>query len=659
MKLSNIGAKRISLFLKDIVVDEVFEKFSFILNPNITLEEIIQQEENYIPKTYIEKIIWNDVFYNDISKVCLELSAFYNNCIYAQDIFQFLGEPQSEGITLHIASLISGQDNSTLMLQAYNTISKILSIKKYSSDIDKIVFYIDFSLEHLINTDNYIPSMNLKPYIDTSFIHSNEYYLPLWNDAINSTFDSIFDIENAVAIVYGEQSSGRRTLVKDLVHSNEYNLISVDYKFFVCNNTSELNLKIANIIRDCYLLQAVLCISNVSYIQDNYLEVQKSMDTIKNIIVEYSKLELPIFITATPNVSIIPYLDYPCYSFTIPKLSPSKSSMCWEYFSKIYQAPKDNRFNTISKMIILPIGKIQNVVYTSISQGIYNDKHKVAEMCYSLLDDKSFKGANKIYPKYTWDDLKLPKKEKDTLQQICAYVQYKDTIMEDFKMANSYQYGSCASALFTGPPGTGKTMSAHVIANALNLALYRVDLSQIIDKYVGETEKHLNDIFQYAENSNVVLFFDEADAIIGKRSEISDAKDKYNNTQVSYILQRIEEYNGIVLMATNFSNNIDSAIMRRIRYVVNFQLPNSEIREEIWRATLNDNVPYKDLDFKLLSSDDFEFSGAMIKNIVLNSVVLAVSEGSPVTMNHIAQSIRMEYLKSNRTILPPSIQPYL
>lgn len=659
MKLSNLGAKRLSLFFKNVLSNEAIQRFSMVLEDNITIQDIELAEQEYTPKTSTEDFIWNTVYTNDIAKVCLELAFFYDECIYANDLFRLLEVNQTDGVTLYMATVVLGYDtisNSSDILEAYNIVNKILSIKEYNYSIDRVVFYADFSLLHLIGSEHYIPSTDLKNYVEFSYKPNND-YIPFWDTATDNIFKNIFKGSSSIGIIYGDDFSGRKTIVKNTVCNNGYNLLLVDYKYFI--STESLVLSILKIVRECYLLHSVLCICNVHYINDNITEQYNLINIINSIMIEYLCLDLPLFITAKPNVSIVSCLDYPCYSFHIPKLSSSQSELAWKYYTNRYSFYEESCFDEISKRIILPIGKIQNVIYTSIVQNTYNDKRTIIKMCYNILDDKSFKGVSKIYPEYTWEDLKLPPHEKDTLKQICAYVKYKNTIMEDFGMAKSYQYGSCASALFTGPPGTGKTMSAHVIANALNLALYKVDLSQIMDKYIGETEKHLNNIFEYAENSNAVLFFDEADALIGKRSDISDAKDKYANTQVSYILQRIEDFNGVVLMATNFSNNIDPAIMRRIRYVINFKLPNSEIREEIWKSMFNDKIPHENLDFKLLSSDDFEFTGAMIKNIVLSSITLAISEGSPITMKHISNSIRMEYLKSNRTILPPSIQQYL
>ncbi len=662
MILFDIGAKKISLFLKNVVTDDVFQKFAEVLDKNITNEDIISLEDSYIPSNFVQEFIWQNIQDNDIAKTLFEIATFEYYYTYSNEILKLLNINQTRGITLKNILLMTNNtsylDNNDV-LQAYYIIKKILHIKSYSANMEEIGFSLDFTLAYLISDGSYMPSIELQNYINISFNYESKAILSLWQDDFQNFCENVFSSENSIGIVSGENFSGKKSLVEKAIHSKGYNSIMIDYGYFKSNSDDILKLKVLNLIRDCFLMQGIICITDVSYDGNTSFEQKNILNVIKFLMLEYDFMELPLFITTDLNVSIVPHLEYLCYTFSIPKLTSIQSESAWNYFQNKYDFSQENCFNDISKRIILPLGKIEKVVYSSIINSTYNDKYKTSQLCYNLIEDKNFKGVNKIHSEYTWEDLKLYSKEKDILKQICSYVQFKDFVMNSWNMKKSYQYGSCASALFTGPPGTGKTMAAHIIANTLNLALYRVDLSQIMDKYIGETEKHLNEIFDYAENSNAVLFFDEADALIGKRSDISDAKDKFANTQVSYILQKIEEFNGIVLMATNYSNNIDNAIIRRIRYIVKFQFPNSDIREQIWKSILNDDIPHTNIDFKYLSSDEFEFSGAVIKNIILNATILAVSEGSPVDMSHIARSIVSEYNKNNRTIIPETLRQFL
>ena len=197
----------------------------------------------------------------------------------------------------------------------------------------------------------------------------------------------------------------------------------------------------------------------------------------------------------------------------------------------------------------------------------------------------------------------------------------------------------------------------HVLSDMLELPLYRIDLSRIVDKYIGETEKRLEEVFDVAEKNNAILFFDEADSIFGKRSEVNDSKDRYANTEVSYILQRMEEYDGIVILATNYKKNIDEAFMRRIRYMVEFPFPSEDMRRQIWESSFADKVPLEDIDFAYLARQ-FEFSGGSIKNIVLNAVFLAASQNHPVNMKDILQSVRAENMKMGKTMLMQDFAEY-
>ncbi|MBQ7840692.1 MAG: ATP-binding protein [Lachnospiraceae bacterium] len=217
-------------------------------------------------------------------------------------------------------------------------------------------------------------------------------------------------------------------------------------------------------------------------------------------------------------------------------------------------------------------------------------------------------------------------------------------------MEEKYPYGKNISALFIGPPGTGKTMAVDIISGLINLPVYKIDLSQVVDKYIGETEKKLEEVFNLAQKSNTILFFDEADSIFGKRSEVNEAKDRYANTEVSYILQRIEQYDGVVILASNFKKNIDEAFLRRMRYLVEFPMPDAATRKEIWKSCFGSKVPTEDLDFSYLAKN-FEFSGGSIKNIALNAVFLAAKEGCDVGMKQVLTSLRNEKMKMGKPMI--------
>ena len=262
-----------------------------------------------------------------------------------------------------------------------------------------------------------------------------------------------------------------------------------------------------------------------------------------------------------------------------------------------------------------------------------------------LLSSRSRKALGNItYPTGNFTDLKVPDKVQRILEQICCSAMYGYRIFEEWGLGKQYPYGRAVTVMLSGPPGTGKTMTAQTIAGELGLPLYQVDLSGVMDKYIGETEKHLEEIFSFAEKANVVLFFDEADALFGKRGEVSEGRDRYANMEVAYILQRIEQFEGIVILSTNFYNNIDKAFLRRMKYVLKYGMPDQTIRHSIWVSNLPKEQFREDLDIDYLASQ-FEFTGGMIKNVVLGASVAAVYEKSRLSMEHLLQAIRAEYEK--------------
>ncbi|MBI1424592.1 MAG: AAA family ATPase [Gammaproteobacteria bacterium] len=254
-----------------------------------------------------------------------------------------------------------------------------------------------------------------------------------------------------------------------------------------------------------------------------------------------------------------------------------------------------------------------------------------------------------IKPKYTWDDIVLPDDTLTLLRAICAQSSNRNRVMQEWGFEDKIHYGHGLSVLFSGPPGTGKTMAAHVMANSLGLPCYKIDLSGVVSKYIGETEKNLEKIFNEAKSCNAVLFFDEADALFGKRTDISDAHDRYANIETSYLLQKMEEYNGIAILATNLRSNMDDAFLRRIRFIVDFPFPDAASRKQIWSKLRPPAAPvHASVDYDYLAQQ-LKVSGANIKNILLNAAYSAASEGGEITLSNIAESARLEYQKIGKS----------
>jgi AAA+ superfamily predicted ATPase len=256
--------------------------------------------------------------------------------------------------------------------------------------------------------------------------------------------------------------------------------------------------------------------------------------------------------------------------------------------------------------------------------------------------------ASKIAPSVRWSDLVLPDEAVAQLRELSSWVVHRQRVLREWGFGRRLSRGRGATALFTGGPGTGKTLAAEVVAGELGLDLYRIDLSGIVSKYIGETEKNLDRIFRAAENANAVMFFDEADALFGKRSEVRDSHDRYANIEISYLLQKMESYEGVAILATNLRDNLDQAFVRRLAFIVSFPFPEEDERRRIWDVVWPTEAPLSDdLDLNELAAAH-RLSGGQIKNVSLAAAYLAASNGGVVAREHLEAALRREYEKSGR-----------
>jgi AAA+ superfamily predicted ATPase len=265
--------------------------------------------------------------------------------------------------------------------------------------------------------------------------------------------------------------------------------------------------------------------------------------------------------------------------------------------------------------------------------------------------------ARRIPAMARWDDLVLPKPQKRTLRELVANVRQQARVYEEWGFAERSPRGLGITVLFHGPSGTGKTMGAEVLANELRLDLYHIDLSTVVSKYIGETEKNLRQVFDAAEQGGLILLFDEADALFGKRSEVKDSHDRYANIEVSYLLQRMEAYRGLAILTTNNKSALDPAFMRRIRFVIQFPFPDAPQRAEIWKRIFPRRTPVQDLEERKLAR--LNVAGGNIRNIALNAAFLAADEDRPITMGDIRQAAQSEYLKIEKPLSAAETRDWL
>ena len=258
--------------------------------------------------------------------------------------------------------------------------------------------------------------------------------------------------------------------------------------------------------------------------------------------------------------------------------------------------------------------------------------------------------TRKVVPVHGWDDLVLPVDAMEQLREICCRVAHRHQVLGEWGFENKLSGGKGVNALFQGHSGTGKTMAAEVVAHELQIDLYKIDLAGVVSKYIGETEKNLDRIFAAAETANAILFFDEADALFGKRSEVRDSHDRYANLEISYLLQKMEQYEGVAILATNLRQNLDDAFLRRLAFTVQFPFPDEAGRRRIWAGIWPTETPLApDVDAEWLAGR-FQLSGGNIRNVAVASAYLAVEDDSVVTLSHVLRAVQSEFQKMGKIL---------
>ncbi|MFH7243423.1 MAG: ATP-binding protein [Spirulina sp.] len=341
----------------------------------------------------------------------------------------------------------------------------------------------------------------------------------------------------------------------------------------------------------------------------------------------------------------------------VPLPSPQEQRQIWSEQLGDQVAALNGHLNRLVSHFNLSRDAIETACYTVQGHADTDLANALWQACRTQARPQLDALAERIQPAATWDDLVLPDREMAILKEVAAHVRQRAKVYEQWGFADKGQRGLGISALFAGASGTGKTLSAEILGHALDLDVYRIDLSAVVSKYIGETEKNLRRVFDAAEGSGVVLLFDEADALFGKRTEVKDSHDRHANLEVSYLLQRMEAYRGLAILTTNLKASLDQAFLRRIRFVVQFPFPDVAQRTEIWRRSFPPQAPQADLDFAKLAR--LNVPGGNIRNIALNAAFLAADADQPIAMAHLLQAARSEYLKLERPLTDTEVKGWV
>lgn len=354
----------------------------------------------------------------------------------------------------------------------------------------------------------------------------------------------------------------------------------------------------------------------------------------------------------------------PLLAFDIKCPTTSEQYEVWQVALGAMAQSLNGQIDTLVTQFNLSVPIIQAACSQVLCQWQHKESHSYTNFKLLLWDNCRTQArprldnlAQRVESALNWEDLVLPEAQLQVLKEISSHVKHRAKVYEHWGFGGKSGRGLGISALFSGSSGTGKTMAAEVIAQELRLDLYRIDLSAVISKYIGETEKNLRRIFDAAELGGVILLFDEADALFGKRTEVKDSHDRHANVEVSYLLQRMEAYRGLSVLTTNLKNSLDPAFLRRIRFVVQFPFPDATRRAEIWLRVFPKATPTQGLDTQKLGQ--LNVAGGNIRNIALNAAFLAASAEEPVTMKHILQATKSEYIKLERQLTDVEIRDWV
>lgn len=677
-RLAAMGAYRLSLYLKEEGKTEVLAACPRLLSTEVTRDELAALETAYIEGLSSEGGGIGRLFrllspYDEAGRLAwcaLELALLYYMDERAAEIFETVQAGGRQGASIGLAAKLlyggaaalerfglikEGFERCELLLQAEYPPKNIISASLRADD--RLVQWLadeDSLLSH--------------PLIRDGGLDGDEGF-PIWEEKRREALAELRGNaaafpEGTPAVVFsGAGNSGRKYLARQTAKALGKRLLLVEMGFF--GSMEQLLPQWRKVLREVLLQPVLVCVtglekrpsweSMVKILADEYeAAAQKAWE----MGMQETPALRPLFFTTAEDVKLIPLLRQAVVQKRLPMPRIAERAAIWDFFAEKYLG-RPLPSQELAVKMKLPVGDVEKVVKRLARgpQDAQPESREIFRYCYELLDDGRYDNIKRVETKYTLEDLKLEDSQKQTIRDICAQVEQRKKVLSDWNLQSRYSYGTSVSALFSGPPGTGKTMAVHAMAGILGLELFKVDLSQIVDKYIGETEKRLDEVFRKAEQSNMILFFDEADAIIGKRSETKEAKDKYANTEVAYLLQRMEEYDGIVILATNYSQNIDAAFMRRIRFTVHFPLPDEARRREIWESAFAAETPRKNLDYEYLARQ-FEFSGGQIKNVVWNACFFAAGEGSPVEMRHIVRAVQIELTKDKKVSFQEALGEY-
>ena len=447
--------------------------------------------------------------------------------------------------------------------------------------------------------------------------------------------------KRGVILLSGEQGTGKKFLLRYLGGQIGQSILSIDLPLVLELDYHDREEILYDAISKCMIEGLYLHLDHVKYEEQN----KKTVQEVLALLQKYITL---LFLSSEQEEVTEAMTQSTCFTVEFQRPSAGLQKKFWEHFCREKElncVPELDLDVIVSKYSLTPRVICQITDQLSISGQEEIDEELLSDAIRRECKVDFGNKAKRLQTGFTWEDMELNQESEQELKRIISYAKNRAVVYEKYGFGRKMPYGRGFSVLLYGPPGTGKTMAATVLANELKLDIYRIDLSQIGSKYIGETEKNLSAIFETGKHANAILFFDEADALFTKRTEVSSSNDRYANAEIAYLLQKIEEYDGISFLATNNLNNFDAAFRRRITFIVPMNLPDAEIRQRLWEKVFPEEMPKDAIDFTIISKQA-ELSGSSIKSAALQAAYLAASEKRAVTRMDVVDAIDREYKKN-------------
>lgn len=478
-------------------------------------------------------------------------------------------------------------------------------------------------------------------------------------DALNISYDD----GGRIFSLFGDEGSGRKFTIRHFCRDRGLSCISINCAKLFVYDFRFVEKALWAATRECILSNACVCLANLSYRDEEkekffgYMDLAFSRFTARNI---------TVFTASKEKLPMKQMTDLDFAQLELPTPSFSERERVWKFYAQPYVLNADVDLGELATKFLFTPGKIKDALRQAKSLAAMKrfldvPRECLFQSCNNQMSHELTQKATRIAANFGWDDIVMNPDQRLALKNACDQLVYRKKVYEEWNYIKKYPYGRGLSVLLFGAPGTGKSMCAQVIAHEMNLELYRVDLSKVVDKYVGETEKAISMIFREAKKCNVVLFFDECDTLFAKRSDDGGSNQSSNNNKTALLLQEVEAYDGVSVLATNYKHNIDPAFFRRMKFIVEFQFPDVETRKVLWTTTIPKTTPLaEDVDIDFLAQR-FEFVGGNIKNCILNAAFLAAADpeaGGEVHMKHYLQAIKYEFVKTGKVFTRADFEPY-